>query len=152
VILQVDLTTPTPPYEQIRVHLAGQIKTGRLASGVQLPSVRQLAADLGLASGTVAHAYRELESAGLIVTRGRRGTFVANTIGGDAQRLARARLVRAAADFAQTVRALDVDGDTVLAAVRDALATSSSLPGGDPTTSPGDSADISRGSSPRPGR
>ena len=50
--------------------------SGVLPAGARLPAIRQLAADLGLASGTVACAYRELEQAGVIATRGRRGTFV----------------------------------------------------------------------------
>ena len=45
--------------------------------GTRLPAVRQLAADLGLAVNTVARAYRELEAAGLVETRGRHGTVVA---------------------------------------------------------------------------
>jgi DNA-binding transcriptional regulator YhcF (GntR family) len=42
-----------------------------------LPTVRELAGKLGLAVNTVARAYRELESAGMLETRGRFGTFVA---------------------------------------------------------------------------
>ncbi len=45
--------------------------------GQRLPPVRQLAADLGLANGTVARAYRILEEADILETRGRKGTFVA---------------------------------------------------------------------------
>ncbi len=74
--LTVALSDPTPPYEQVRRQLAGHIQAGRLAEGSRLPSVRQLAADLGLAAGTVARAYRELEEAGLITTGRARGTHV----------------------------------------------------------------------------
>jgi DNA-binding transcriptional regulator YhcF (GntR family) len=74
--LTVALGDPTPPYEQVRRQLAGHIEAGRLLSGTRLPSVRQLAADLGLAAGTVARAYRELEEAGLITTGRARGTHV----------------------------------------------------------------------------
>jgi DNA-binding transcriptional regulator YhcF (GntR family) len=52
------------------------IATGLLPVGRRLPTIRQLAADLGLAGGTIARAYRELEQAGLIRSRGRHGTFV----------------------------------------------------------------------------
>jgi DNA-binding transcriptional regulator YhcF (GntR family) len=48
-----------------------------LGVAVKLPTVRQLAGELGLAVNTVARAYRELEVAGLVETRGRQGTFVA---------------------------------------------------------------------------
>lgn len=47
-----------------------------LTRGQKLPTVRQLAADLGLAANTVARAYRELEADAIITTQGRRGTFV----------------------------------------------------------------------------
>lgn len=74
--LSVALSDPTPPYEQIRRQFAAHIQTGRLPAGERLPTVRQLATDLGLASGTVARAYRELETAGLITTDRARGTHV----------------------------------------------------------------------------
>lgn len=77
VILRVDPSSPVPPYEQIRGQVASMIATGVLAKGHRLPTIRQLAADLGLAGGTIARAYRELEQGGLIVTRGRHGTSVA---------------------------------------------------------------------------
>ena len=51
---------------------------GRLPAGTKLPTVRQLAADLGLAANTVARAYRELEADGVVETHGRRGTFVSS--------------------------------------------------------------------------
>lgn len=44
-----------------------------------MPTVRELAAELGLAVNTVARAYRELETAGIVETRGRFGTFVARS-------------------------------------------------------------------------
>jgi DNA-binding transcriptional regulator YhcF (GntR family) len=49
---------PTPPYEQLRRQLADLIGSGVLTTGDRLPPVRQLAADLGLAAGTVARTYR----------------------------------------------------------------------------------------------
>lgn len=75
--VRVDTTSQVPPYEQIRAQLAALIRTGRLAEGERLPTVRQLAADLGLAPGTVARAYRELEATELIRTRRGAGTRVA---------------------------------------------------------------------------
>lgn len=73
----LDSTSATPPFDQIRVQLREQIQSGQLVFGARLPTVRHLAADLGVAAGTVARAYRELEVAGFIVTRGRAGTTVA---------------------------------------------------------------------------
>lgn len=74
--LQLDPASSMPPYEQIRVQLAARTAAGELAAGTRLPTVRALAADLGLAVNTVARAYRELEADGVLVTEGRRGTFV----------------------------------------------------------------------------
>ena len=75
VILSIDPDSPVPPYEQIRSQIASMIASGVLSDGTRLPPIRQLADDLGLAGGTVARAYRELEDQGSIVTRGRHGTF-----------------------------------------------------------------------------
>jgi len=55
----------------------GLIMSGRLGAGERLPTVRQAAADFGVAPGTVQKAYRTLESDGLIVTRVGSGTRVA---------------------------------------------------------------------------
>ncbi|WP_338090483.1 GntR family transcriptional regulator [Planosporangium thailandense] len=66
-----------PPFEQVRGQIADLIRLGALPAGQRLPTVRQLAADLGLANGTVARAYQELEAAGLVVTKRAAGTRVA---------------------------------------------------------------------------
>ncbi|MDR6413535.1 GntR family transcriptional regulator [Pseudarthrobacter sulfonivorans] len=75
--VSVDLRSATPPYEQIRSQISSLIATGDLAVGSRLPTVRSLAADLGIAAGTVNRAYKELEAAGLIESRRRNGTVVA---------------------------------------------------------------------------
>lgn len=75
----LDADDATPPFEQLRTQLAGRVATGDLAAGTKLPTVRALAAELGVAAGTVARAYRELEADGVVVTEGRRGTFVATS-------------------------------------------------------------------------
>lgn len=77
VSVTIDLVDPTPPFEQVRRQLTTLIETGQLATGDRLPSVRQLAADLGLATGTVARAYKELEGSGFVTTRRGGGTRVA---------------------------------------------------------------------------
>ena len=73
----VDLLDPTPPYEQLRRQFTTLIETGQLRPEDRLPSIRQLARDLDLATGTVGRAYQELESAGLIRSRRGGGTRVA---------------------------------------------------------------------------
>ena len=76
VILEVDSRSPVAPYEQLRQQITALVLAGGLAPGDRLPSIRQLANDLGIAGGTVARAYRELESDGVVSTRGRHGTVV----------------------------------------------------------------------------
>ena len=57
--------------------MAALISAGVLTPGARLPTVRDLAADLGIAVGTVTRAYRELETLGLVTSRRRIGTVVA---------------------------------------------------------------------------
>ncbi|MGP9500832.1 GntR family transcriptional regulator [Specibacter sp. AOP5-B1-6] len=73
----IDLETATPPYEQVQTQVSSLIAVGELLPGTRLPTVRSLAADLGVAAGTVARAYKELEAAGLVTTNRRQGTVVA---------------------------------------------------------------------------
>jgi len=72
----IDHDSPTPPFEQVRAHIAAAAASGELPAGTRLPTVRGLASDLGLAVNTVARVYKELEADGVVVTEGRRGTFV----------------------------------------------------------------------------
>lgn len=85
--------SPTPPAEQLVAQIAASIQAGELDVGERLPTIRGLAADLGLAPGTVAKAYGELERDGWIRTQGRRGTTVA-----DRDSTAEDRRLAAAAD------------------------------------------------------
>jgi DNA-binding transcriptional regulator YhcF (GntR family) len=73
-MIVIDAASPVPPFEQLRAQLARQIQDRTLAVGTRLPTIRHLATDLGLAVNTVGRAYRELEEAGLIETRGRART------------------------------------------------------------------------------
>jgi DNA-binding transcriptional regulator YhcF (GntR family) len=118
VILQVEPDSPVPPYEQIRQQMSAMVATGVLPDGARLPTIRQLATDLGLAGGTVARAYRELESEGAIVTRGRHGTFVS---GAPAPSNGDADLEQAARSFAVRAKQLGADPDRAIVAVRSAL-------------------------------
>jgi GntR family transcriptional regulator len=78
----VDLRSAVPPYEQIRSQISSLVAVGTLAPGSRLPTVRSLAADLGIAAGTVARAYKELEVAGLVEARRRGGTVVTGPLPG----------------------------------------------------------------------
>jgi len=115
-ILAVDPGSTVPPYEQIRTQVAAAVRSGALAPGTRLPTVRRLAEDLGLAPNTVARAFRELEKAGVVQTRGRLGTFV-ETTGKATDRAAFA----AAQDYASRAHALGLDDAAAVRWVRAAL-------------------------------
>lgn len=74
-MITLDSNNAAPAYDQIREQIVGLVRIGDLLPGHRLPSIRQLAGDLGIAPGTVARAFTELESAGFITT-GRTGTFI----------------------------------------------------------------------------
>ena len=78
--LTIEAGSTTAPFEQVRTQIASAVASGTLGAGTRLATVRQLAADLGLATNTVARAYRELEADGVISTHGRRGTFVRSAV------------------------------------------------------------------------
>jgi DNA-binding transcriptional regulator YhcF (GntR family) len=117
-VITLDSSAPIPPYEQVRAQIAAHVASGELAVGTKLPTVRQLATDLGLAVNTVARAYRELETANLIETRGRGGTFV--TAAGTKSR---AQLQESARAYARLVRNFSVPLDEAIAIVRSAIET-----------------------------
>src|SRR5712671_7435073 len=75
-LVSIDPRDATPIYAQLERGLRAAIATGRLASGDQLPTVRQLAVDLRINANTVAKVYAELERAGVLETRRGVGTFV----------------------------------------------------------------------------
>ncbi|MDX2849214.1 GntR family transcriptional regulator [Actinacidiphila glaucinigra] len=118
-MIVIDSASPVPPFEQLRAQLARQIQDRTLAVGTQLPTIRRLAADLGLAVNTVGRAYRALEEAGLIETRGRAGSFVSA-----AGEQGRERAYRAAAEYAAVIASVGIDTPEAVRIVQAALANS----------------------------
>lgn len=101
--VRVDPHAGGPLFDQLRVQIIGLIRDGELAPGARLPTVRELAGQVNLAVNTVARAYRELEAAGVLETRGRFGTFVARSDPADVA------MAAAANAFVSAARALGVD-------------------------------------------
>jgi GntR family transcriptional regulator len=117
-LITIDPSQPVPPYVQIRDQIADLVGAGQLEEGARLPPVRQLATDLGLATGTVARAYQDLEVSGYVTTRRGGGTRVAPQAGAASRR--RAVIVQQRArEYVDSVRRLGVDADEAVAAVRD---------------------------------
>src|SRR6476619_7822547 len=75
-IVSIDSRDKTPIYAQLERGLRAAIAAGRLQTGDQLPTVRQLAVELRINANTVARVYAELERAGVIETRRGIGSFV----------------------------------------------------------------------------
>ncbi len=114
--LTVESDSSVPPYEQLRRQLAQLAASGELPAGTRLPTVRELAGQLHLAANTVARAYRELESSGLLETRGRAGTFIAAGADHTAQR------ARELADrYVSETRRLGLSTEQALGYIRAAL-------------------------------
>ena len=67
-------------YLQIVQQVKEALRLGTISVGDQLPTVREVVADLAINPNTVAKAYRDLEREGLVVARQGRGTFVASTL------------------------------------------------------------------------
>lgn len=74
--IQLNFQADAPIYEQIVEQVRQRIAGGALKPGDQLPTVRQLAAELRVNFNTVARAYRMLDDAGLISTQQGRGTYI----------------------------------------------------------------------------
>ncbi|MFI5930549.1 GntR family transcriptional regulator [Actinoplanes sp. NPDC051494] len=114
--ISIDPASATPPYEQVRLRIAALAAAGDLSAGTRLPPVRTLATDLGLAVNTVARAYRELEHAGLVETRGRAGTLITAAATGTPR-----AAQQAARRYAETTRTLGLTPEAALDLVKAAL-------------------------------
>lgn len=126
-VVIVEPASPVPPFEQIRAQVAEAVAAGRLAPGAELPSVRQLARDLGVAPNTVARAYGELERDGWVRAVPRRGVLVAPGPPAWSEAERHARLRQSAAELLATARRLGFTPDDALRALAD-LARESATP------------------------
>ncbi|WP_273653460.1 GntR family transcriptional regulator [Cellulomonas fimi] len=124
-IVQVDPGSPVPVFEQLREQVERLVASGALAPGSRLPTIRHLAADLGLARGTVQRVYDELARDGWVRTAGRHGTVVAERLPAPPDADA---LPRAADRLALVARQLKLDPRDVHAALDAALARTGGAP------------------------
>jgi len=114
-LLRLDPADAEPPFRQLRAQLLAACDRGVVEPGTRLPAVRTLATGLGVAPNTVAKVYRELEVAGVLESRGRSGTFVADSG-------VRDRAVTQAADeYAAVAASAGLDDGAAVDAVRAAL-------------------------------
>ena len=113
--VRIDQHAAKPLFDQLRTQIIDGIRDGKLPPGTRLPTVRELAGQMSLAVNTVARAYRELESAGILETRGRFGTFVARIDPADTA------MATAAHTFVSAARALGIEKDDALRYVESAF-------------------------------
>src|SRR5215471_4004783 len=94
--ITVDTEDRRPIYQQVADGIKALIARGELPEGASLPPVRQLASDLGVNLNTVAIAYRELQSEGLIAVRHGSGAVVLSRTTGEQSDAALRKPLRAA--------------------------------------------------------
>ncbi len=116
-ILSVDPSRALPVYEQVREQIRRMVAAGTLAPGARLPTIRQLAADLGLAKGTIERAYELLEGDTVIERHGRNGTYVAD-VAPSTKRERTVGLEQAAEALVIVARQLGADEDDAVRALR----------------------------------
>lgn len=75
-IIKIDVSGEIPIYVQLRNEIVKGIGRGEFADGEALPTVRQLASELGVNTMTVSKAYQSLKAEGFIETDRRRGAVV----------------------------------------------------------------------------
>jgi GntR family transcriptional regulator len=111
----IDDRSPVPVYAQLCEQLLAAIAHGNLERGEQLPSVRDVAAELGINPNTVNRAYAELEGEGVLETRRGRGTYVLQP---RPRGSPLARLAEITKSFVARARSLGYDARQILSAVR----------------------------------
>ncbi len=112
-----------PIYVQLVRQIKYLVSSGRLAAGEQLPPVRKLAEQLLINPNTVARAYRELESEGLVTSRQGSGVFVADGVSPLARREQQRLLVERIDVLLTEARQMKVDVETLMDMVRQRSAT-----------------------------
>ncbi|MBO0450311.1 GntR family transcriptional regulator [Enterococcus sp. MJM12] len=75
-LLEINTRSEIPIYQQLSEQIIMGIATGELAIGESLPTVRQLADELGVNTMTISKSYNQLKEAGYLITDRRKGSVV----------------------------------------------------------------------------
>lgn len=75
-LLEINTRSEIPIYQQLSEQIIMGIATGELAIGESLPTVRQLADELGVNTMTISKSYNQLKEAGYLITDRRKGSIV----------------------------------------------------------------------------
>lgn len=114
IAFHLDLQSGVPPYLQLVQQVKQALRLGLLQPGDQLPTVREIVAELAINPNTVLKAFRELEHEGLVASRPGQGTFVLRTLAG-ASLASHAALRRSLARWLQRAREAGLDEESILA-------------------------------------
>ncbi|MGQ9584197.1 MAG: GntR family transcriptional regulator [Anaerolineae bacterium] len=120
--IAVDLESGVPIYTQIVERIKEKVFSGELRPGEQLPTVRQLAADLRVNFNTVARAYSILDQEGVTSTQQGRGTFITQRLTEEDLRKMKAERLRAmVAEFLAQVKGLGYSPTEIKRALEEGL-------------------------------
>ena len=114
----LDTHSGLPPYLQLVQQVQRALRLGLLSEGDQLPTVREVVADIAINPNTVLKAYRELEYRGLAAPRAGVGTFVTKTLS-DASLVAHAPLRRELERWVAKARHAGLDDESIEALLWD---------------------------------
>jgi GntR family transcriptional regulator len=118
-LLDVDPAAASPIWRQIEDGMRRLVASGRLVSGIPVPSVRELAKSLRVNPATVSKAYRQLTEGGLLEVRRGEGTYVVGLSPEALGALRRGLLAGSAAAFVREAGAVGADREEALRAVED---------------------------------
>ena len=105
-------TSGVSPYQQLVQQVRWALRLGLLGPGDQLPTVKEVVAQLAINPNTVLKAYRELEHSGLVAARPGVGTFVTATLS-DASLAAHGRLRQDLRRWLAKARQAGLDDESV---------------------------------------
>jgi GntR family transcriptional regulator len=122
-VFSLDLDGGVPIYRQLIRQIEHAVLSGRALPGEKLPTIRSLAVDLKINPNTIAKAYGELETRGVLATQAGRGTYVADQApllgeAPDAEEGLNRKLREVVGRFVQDMRGLGVESGELLDAVK----------------------------------
>ena len=91
-LIKIERGKGSPLHAQIEAQIRDAIQAGRLAGGIELPSTRALAEELGVARGVVVESYAQLRAEGYLEIRGRSKTFASPVAAGTEAEVATAAI------------------------------------------------------------
>jgi GntR family transcriptional regulator len=117
-VIRIDLASPTPAYRQIANAVRAMLVSGAFKPGDQLPTVRELAMDLGVHHNTIAEAYRVLFDEGWLDMRRRHGVTVRERAHPAPSAKTREAFARRMRELIAEVRTEGLDADSIVEELR----------------------------------